>query len=88
MYDAPEVSDQYNKMMGGVDIANQYTAQRSPWRQSKGRWWLAVLLHYFHVSVVNAYMLYSIYGHESLPKLLFGEFRIKLAEALLEGYCA
>ena len=85
-YPAPEVSEQYNRAMGGVDTSNQYAAQRSPWRQSKGRWWLAVLLHYFHVSVVNAYMLYSIYGNESLPNVRFGRFRDMLAEALLAGY--
>jgi len=87
-YDAPEVSELYNRLMGGVDTANQYAAQRTPWRQSKGRWWLPVLLHYFHVSVVNAYMLYSIYGHESLPNVKFGRFREILAEELINGYVA
>ena len=87
-YAAPDVSQQYNRMMGGVDTANQYAAQRSPWRQSKGRWWLAVLLHYFHVSVANAYILYTLYGNQELPNVRFGVFREKLAEALINGYAA
>jgi len=87
-YQAPHVSEQYNRMMGGVDTSNQYAAQRSPWRQSRGRWWLAVFLHYFHVSVANAYMLYSIYGSPELPTVRFGEFREMLAEQLLDGFVA
>src|SRR6185312_3102657 len=84
---APSVSIQYNRGMWAVDTANQYAAQNAPGRRSK-RYWLSIVLHYFHVAVVNAYLLYSTYGHESLPKIDFPQFRDALGEALVEGFTA
>jgi len=84
---APSVSIQYNRGMWAVDTANQYAAKNAPGRRSK-RYWLSIVLHYFHVAVVNAYLLYSTYGHESLPKIDFPQFRDALGEALVDGFTA
>ena len=84
-FSVPTIFDQYNKRMFGVDLSNQYAAMYSPWRRSQ-RWWLPIVLHYFHVAVVNAYLLYSAYGAESLPSLEFSKFRERLAEELTVGF--
>lgn len=84
-FTVPTIFDQYNKRMFGVDLSNQYAAMYSPWRRSQ-RWWLPIILHYFHVAVVNAYLLYSAYGAESLPSMEFGRFRERLAEQLTAGF--
>lgn len=84
----PSVVPLYNRRMWTVDCSNQYAANDTPHRRSP-RWWLSIVLHYFHVAVVNAYLLYSRFGHESLPTAnTFHAFRKLLADELVAGYDA
>jgi hypothetical protein len=87
LYPTPLVGVQYNRAMWGVDNANQYAANQSPNRRTK-RWWLPIVLHYFHVAVVNAYLLYSSFGAASLPTIDFPKFREVLGEELVAGFTA
>ena len=83
----PSIVPLYNRRMWTVDCSNQYAAKDKPHRRSK-RWWLSIVLHYFHVAVVNAYLLYSKFGHESLPNVDFPQFRKRLANELVAGFDA
>jgi hypothetical protein len=81
----PQTVSLYNNEMSGIDIANKYAAKNSPWRRAR-RWFVAIFLHYFHVAVVNAFLLYSWYGAAELPTMNFGAFTRALATALMEGF--
>jgi hypothetical protein len=85
MFEVPSLSRQYDANASGVDTANQYAAKYSPWRRAK-RWWMSIFLHFFHVAVVNAYMLYSVHGNDALKSMNFGEFRQQLALELTAGF--
>ena len=47
------------------------------------KWWKRVFFHLVDVCVVNAHILYNIATHSSMTQL---EFRIAVAQGLLEGY--
>jgi hypothetical protein len=83
----PPTVSLYNSQMSGIDIANRLAAKNSPWRRAR-RWFVAIFLHYFHVAVANAFLLYSWYGAAELPTMNFGEFTLSLATALMEGFTA
>jgi hypothetical protein len=84
----PSVVPLYNRRMWTVDCSNKYVATDTPHRRSP-RWWLSIVLHYFHVAVVNAYLLYSKFGHDSLPTAsTFHAFRKLLADELVAGFDA
>ena len=82
----PQALHQYNALMGGVDLANQYAARPSLWRASH-RWWTSIFLHYMTVSVVNAYYLYRWYGNGDLKSLTVQQFRDLLATQLAGTFC-
>jgi hypothetical protein len=75
----------YNRTMFGVDYANQFAASYTPWRKSYC-WWFSIICHYFHVGVVNAYVMYSVHGDESLPNMSFSDFTKQLARELIGDF--
>ena len=84
-YLVPLAYIQYNTLMGGVDLANQYAARPSLWRQSQC-WWTSIFLHFLNMTIINSWYLYRYYGHASLPSLTMGEFRKALMVELMGHY--
>jgi hypothetical protein len=84
-YLVPLAYIQYNMLMGGVDLANQYAARPSLWRQSQC-WWTSIFLHFLNMTIVNSWYLYRYYGDASLPSLTLVQFRKLLMVALMGEY--
>jgi hypothetical protein len=55
----PIVICDYNKHMGGVDVADQYISSYSFIRKSK-KWWHKMFFWLLEVAVVNSFILYNL----------------------------
>jgi hypothetical protein len=82
-FPGPVTREEYNQTAGGVDLANQLNANTTLWHRAK-RWWLCIFLHFLNVAIVNAYLMYRYYGASDLDDLTFDEFRIQLADQLID----
>ena len=82
-YPCPESICLYNQYMGGVDINDQlrqyYHVRLKTTKNYKYLFWFI-----FDVAVTNAFILGRINGQFKTVK----DFRLKLAEELLDGYCS
>lgn len=78
--DCPLLIRDYNRMMGGVDLADQKTAVYDMNRKSK-KWWRKVFFKILMLCVVNSWILYMEHHHRKMPLI---QFIVPLAEALIE----
>lgn len=82
----PAVVDQYNKNMGGVDLADQLRKYYSVGRTSY-RWYRYIFWFIVDVSICNAFILYNHYrvsqGQGKVKQLAF---RTNLAKQLIAGF--
>ena len=82
----PKQIIEYNKYMGGVDLADQLQSYYSMGRQSR-KWWTYLFWFFINTVIVNAYVLYTI-SQYPLPEhpMTQLQFRIKVAIELIGGY--
>lgn len=76
----PEVTEDYNHNMNGVDKADQMMQYYHLGRRSL-KWSRKMLIHFFDMAVYNAYVLYQSRKQE---KLSHCKFRLILADELLK----
>lgn len=70
----------YNKYMGGVDLADQYIKYYHMDRRTI-KWYRKIFFHLIDMSVHNAYVLYKL--HKQTPKLGSLTCRLELVDLLL-----
>ncbi|KAL5515954.1 hypothetical protein EMCRGX_G001206 [Ephydatia muelleri] len=78
----PKVVHEYNQHMGGVDQSDQLLMYYG-YSHRQVKWWKRVFFHLLDLSIVNASVLYNIVNTKQLTQL---EFRVEVANGLLEGY--
>ena len=78
----PKVVHEYNQHMGGVDQSDQLLMYYG-YSHRQMKWWKRVFFHLLDLSIVNASVLYNIVNTKQLTQL---EFRVEVANGLLEGY--
>ncbi len=79
----PEMVEQYNMYMGGVDKADQLLSYYG-FSHHTVKWWRRAFFHLFDTAIVNAYILYRMSTHPG-RKLDHMNFRIELAKSLLSS---
>lgn len=79
-FDCPQAINFYNKFMGGVDKADQYSTTYDIDRKSN-KWWRRVFHRLLQITAVNAWILYKQLKDKEIP-LIF--FLIPLAAQLIE----
>jgi len=77
----PESLRKYNEFMNGVDKANQMHSYYRFGHKTR-KWWKVYFFELLEISIVNAYILYKSYNQKMSHK----DFRLQLAENLLEGF--
>ena len=81
-FQKPTAIEAYNQKMGGVDLADQFNSYYALTKRSY-KWWKKVFMHLLLTSVTNAYILHRSSEAELLTS---SDFRLQLAEELVEGY--
>ena len=66
----PVMINEYNKYMGGVDIADQLVTYYGFQHCSK-KWWKRVFFHLLDVTMVNAFVIYKSSRHHKVTHLAF-----------------
>ncbi|GBN58679.1 PiggyBac transposable element-derived protein 4 [Araneus ventricosus] len=80
----PKVIADYNKYMGGVDLADQYRKYYDISRKSR-KWWIYMFWYLLDTTVNNAYIIYSTTNFPSEKKSKTPlDFRMSLIEAILK----
>lgn len=69
------------KFMGGVDLSDQLGSYYSCLRKTL-KWYKKLFLHLFHLSLINAYILYSKFSPAE-KKLSHLDFKIALCNSLI-----
>ena len=80
-FEKPVAIECYTQNMGGVDSAAQYNSYYALTKRSY-KWWKKVFMHLL-VTAVNAYVLRRSSAAVKLPSC---DFRLQLAEQLIEGF--
>ena len=75
----PNMIDQYNKYMGGVDKADQLVQYYSFQHYSK-KWWKRVFFHLLDLCLVNAYIVYTTTQTTHMSHM---DFRLAVAADLI-----
>ena len=82
----PEIIQDYNSFMGGVDICDQYICYYSLGRKSM-KWWRRIFWCLHDIAITNAYVIYKYNNRNSLKKILtHQQFRLELAKQLAHTY--
>ena len=81
--ECPTIAINYNKFMGGVDVADQLFVYYSIGRRGL-KWWKKVFYCLLEMSVVNAYLLFK----ENVPEtnITHVAFRTQLAQSLADSF--
>lgn len=79
-FDCPEAIVFYNKMMGGVDKADQYSTVYDIDRKSN-KWWKRVFHRLLQMSISNSWIIYQKLKGEKSPQI---DFLVSLQEQLIE----
>lgn len=77
----PVLVKNYCKWMGFVDKADMLKSIYEIDRKSK-KWWHRIFFHFLDVSLVNAYILFSLDNDENVKRLSLKEFRLHVALGL------
>jgi len=81
----PEIIDDYNAFMGGVDLGDQAMCYYSLGRKTM-KWWRRLFWRLHDMAVTNAHVIYKMNNATSLQKLQTNrQFRLSLAEKLVAG---
>lgn len=78
----PKAILDYNHTMGGVDRADQHLTDYPISRKRGKKFYMKIFLHLLDQTIWNAYVLYRKNGGSKLH----AQFRLDLAEALIENY--
>ena len=82
----PDVVINYNKYIGGVDKANQYTGTYCFMRKSQ-KWWRKLFFWGLEVSVINSYLLYQEHQKKhDIKKLTHLQFVRRLVAQLIGDF--
>jgi Transposase IS4 len=82
----PRFIDDYNRYMGGVDLANQFRESYETHRITQRTWW-PLFYWFIDVVCVNSYRLYCLYQAQfegNTTSLTHLDFRVQLASRLLD----
>lgn len=79
-FDCPEAIVFYNKMMGGVDKADQYSTTYDIDRKSN-KWWKRVFHRLLQMSISNSWIMYQKLNGIKSPQI---EFLLSLQKQLIE----
>jgi len=77
----PQVVIQYNKSMGGVDVADQMLTSYPMERKRKRKWYQKMFRHLLNQATLNSYILHKKYSSSPMNHL---EFQKKLFNSLIE----
>lgn len=81
--DKPTIILDYNRNMGGVDVADQYATSYCFLRKSL-KWWRKLFFWGLETSIVNSYIIYNNYAaKENIKKITHKKFREELLMALI-----
>jgi hypothetical protein len=80
----PSVVVQYNRYMGGVDLACQKVKYYAIDRKSK-RHWMRIFLHFLNVSLMNSFIYYKNVSRSGMSAL---EYVSSVSTALVGNYCS
>ena len=84
----PEIIEDYNTFMGGVDMADQAMCYYSLGRKTL-KWWRRVFWRLHDMAITNAFVIYKMNNATSLQKVQTNrQFRLTLAEKLVAGMVA
>ncbi|GFR14276.1 rho guanine nucleotide exchange factor 10-like protein [Trichonephila clavata] len=83
-FECPVAIEFYNKIMGGVDLADQMTNVYGLDRKSC-KWWKKVIFQLLMSAVVNSWIAYCELKHRKTPLL---DFIVPFAEALMASWKA
>ena len=75
--------EEYNKYMGGVDLADQRRLHSNCTLMGQHRWWLKLFFYLLDVGTANALVLYNSTVHNELNKLNIVDFKIRLILGLV-----
>ena len=78
----PQMIDEYNKHMGGVDLSDQLVLYYG-YSHRQIKWWKRVFFHLIDLALVNSNIMYNSVNKQQLTQM---EFRIAVAKGLLEGH--
>ena len=74
----PEIIQDYNSFMGGVDICDHYSVGRKSMK-----WWRRIFWGLHDIAIINAYIIYKYNNRTSLKQLLTPkQFRLEIAKEL------
>lgn len=78
-FDCPQAFNFYNKNMGGVDKADQYSTTYEVDRKSN-KWWKRVFHRLLQITISNSWILYQQMKKKKIPQIYF---MIPLGEQLI-----
>lgn len=81
----PQMVVDYNKGMGGVDVADQMTDHYASELRTV-KCWRKIVFHLFDRTVTNAYICYKNNPHNQERKLTHQKFLVSVIEGLINGY--
>ena len=77
--ECPEIIEDYNNFMGGVDVSDQYMCYYSVGRKTM-KWWRHVFWGLHDIAILNAFIIYCANHATSLQKIQSNKkFWIELA---------
>lgn len=84
----PTIILDYNKNMGGVDVADQYATSYCFMRKTL-KWWRKLFFWGLETSIVNSYILFNEYStKENIRKMSHTKFRENLLMSLIKDFRA
>ena len=84
MVQKPQAIMEYNKYMGGVDLADQLLSYYGFGHRTV-KWWRRAFFFLLDTAVVNSYILYTVKNPEKQRRLTHEQFRVALATDLLHA---
>ena len=79
----PQIVEEYNQHMEGVDMSEQQVLYYG-YALWSSKWWKRVFFHLLDLALVNAHILFKRTSEKQLPEM---DFRIEVTKGLLEGHC-
>lgn len=64
MVEKPEIINDYNCFMGGVDVVDQHLVYYAIGRKGL-KWWRRVFYRLLEMAIVNSYAIYKLNGPEN-----------------------
>lgn len=75
----PQAIKQYNRFMGGVDMADKMVAHYPHGTKSK-KFYMRIVFHFMNVAIINAWILYKKQKNANIPLL---EFKAAVATTMI-----